>query len=210
MGTHDPAAAERAGIALEVGFAEGEAAEDALGLGLHFPAAVFVHMAGRELQNGHVVNRSAFLGEEAEGDAAFHHHATVVRRGILKQEGEERRFTGSIRADEADFFAPVDVKRHLAEQSAAGEGFADIGNGEHGKRGGHSAFDSPGVEQARRCVPNRCRFRRLRSCRLIGRPGWQQLGQAGHGPRCGGGGEKLMLSMRVTIFEIGLRFVLQS
>jgi hypothetical protein len=60
---------------------------------------------------------------------------SAAARGILKQKREQRRFAGTVRADQADFFASVDVKRHLAEQSAAGVGFADIGNGEHAEFG---------------------------------------------------------------------------
>ncbi len=131
VGAHDPAAGEGAGGAVEVGVAEGEAFEDAAGFWFDFPAAVFVGVHGGEFEDGFVASGGGFLGEEAEGDAAFHGDLAVVGALFAEDDGEERGFAGAVGADEADAFAAVNLEGDVAEKHAAGEGFGDIGELQH-------------------------------------------------------------------------------
>ena len=135
MGAHDPAAAEGFGGAVEVGFAEGEAAEDALGFGLGFPAEGIGHVGGGHFEHGFIADRGAFLGEEAEGDAALEEDFARVRGFGAEDNVEEGGFAGTVRADEAEAVAAHELEGGLVKEDAACVGFADVIELKHGGGG---------------------------------------------------------------------------
>ena len=88
VGPHDPAAGEGLRQLVAVALAEAEAGQDLLGARLEGPVDVVVVVglrdellaAGRDLDDGLVGDRRAFLGQEAEVGAALPFDRAVVRR----------------------------------------------------------------------------------------------------------------------------------
>ena len=138
---HDPAAGERLGEFVVVGFAEAEAGEDLLGAGLErvvdVPVVVVLGLelaaAGRDLEDRLVADGRAFLREEAEVRAAFPFDQAFVRLVLVEDDVEERRLAGAVGADEAEAVRPGDVQRDLREQGAGSVGLGNIGNRQHRK-----------------------------------------------------------------------------
>ena len=73
-------------------------------------------------------------GRIADGRAFSSDDAALIRRGLAEEERKKGRFAGAIRADEAEAFAAVDLKRGLLKKDAAAEGFGDLGYSEHAER----------------------------------------------------------------------------
>ena len=136
---HDPAAGERLGELVVVGFAEAEAGEDLLRARLErvvdVPVVVVLGLeltaAGGDLQDRLVADGGAFLRKEAEVRAAFPFDEAFVGLVLAEDDVEEGGLAGPVGADEAEAVRPGDVQRDLREQGAGSVGLGNIGNREH-------------------------------------------------------------------------------
>jgi hypothetical protein len=106
---------------------------------------------GGELEHGFIAGRRGFLRQVTERGVAIEHHAAGVRLGRAQDDGEKRRLARAVRTDQRDALAHVNGKRHIFEQRARAEAFANLGQGQH-ERGSLRA-----VTRARKVAANRKR-----------------------------------------------------
>jgi len=169
VGAHDPAAAEGAGGHVVVPGAEGEAGEDALGLGFELvafeldeafgggeaPGCVRVGMGaeggvdflelggdrGGELDDGFLADGGALLREVADAEAALGFHLALVGFGLAEEDGKEGGLARAVRPDQADAVAAVEAEGKAGEKDFGAVAFAKLGDGEHeaADRNGFSA-----------------------------------------------------------------------
>jgi len=101
---HDPAAGERLGELVVVGFAEAESGENLLRARFErvvdIPVVVVLRLelaaASGDLENRLVADRGAFLREEAEVRAAFPLDEAFVRLVLIEDDVEEGGFAGAV------------------------------------------------------------------------------------------------------------------
>ena len=62
---------------------------------------------------GHLLD---VLPEVADGETLRNRHVAVVRRLLAGDQAEERRLSGSVRPDETDLFAGIELKGRVDEQ----------------------------------------------------------------------------------------------
>ncbi len=154
VGAHDPAAGERPGGPMVIALAKTKPGEDLFGARLEGivldrkivcgvggspgrgPALARSSRGGahRELQDGLLTGRGAFLGQEADGGAALPGQSALFGRILAKDDSEQGCLACAICADESKAVAPQDGKRHLLEQGARSEMFGEAGDSKHGDR----------------------------------------------------------------------------
>ena len=77
---------------------------------------------------GHLLD---VLTEVADAQFFRHRDLAVVGRFFTDDHPEQRRFAGSVRADEADLFARVQLERGVDEEDLAAVLLADAREGDH-------------------------------------------------------------------------------
>ncbi len=92
---------------------------------------VFGRDRGGKFHDGFIPHGRAFLGQMAEGNAAFENDLAVVGGFFAENEGKERGLPGAVRSDQPDAVLAVHLKRGVGEQDASAVRFADAGKREH-------------------------------------------------------------------------------
>ena len=87
--------------------------------------------AGRDLENGFISDRRAFLWKKPKRNAPLKSDLTFVRRVVAKNQREEGGFSCAVRSNETDTVLAIHGKGNVGEQSASAEALADAGNREH-------------------------------------------------------------------------------
>ena len=138
---HDPTTGQLARRPLKIRIAEGQALEQALGLGdgrtvgievvIIFRLGTGSMLAGGDFQHRLITHRRALLGQEADGRPALEGHQTVVRLLLLEDELEERGLAGAIRTHQAQSVLTVELQRQVREQGPSAIALGHIGNSQH-------------------------------------------------------------------------------
>ena len=95
-----------------------------LQFGCHFAnGARAIHHLGHRAAAGHFPN---ILAEETNAEALFGNHQTLIGLFLLGHHAEQRRLAGTIRADQANFLAPLQRGRRLNEKDLPTVLLADV------------------------------------------------------------------------------------
>ena len=88
----------------------------------------FFHAPGRDIQNGFVAERLAFLREMADHRPFIALNRAGVRLALLEDEREQRGLARAVRADKRDAFAVIHLERRVFKQRAPAKSHFQIAN----------------------------------------------------------------------------------
>ena len=86
-----------------------------------FQARQFIHPARGDIHDGLVPDGFRFLGEIADHGPRVALDGAVVRFLLSEDDGEQRGLAGTIRADQGDAVAIVQLQRHVLEERSPTE-----------------------------------------------------------------------------------------
>src|SRR5690606_36244144 len=159
------------------------------GLG-HRPGAV-----ERGLDDGAALHLAHVLREVADHHAAVDHDLAVVGLLLAREQAEERRLAGAVRADEADLLAALDGGRGFEEQDLPAVALGDAVDADHvGKLRGLLARRT-GCNAATPVAPAARSTRSPRRRRLAGRTRSQRMRETGMRGRGGCGAIAAVLAL---------------
>ena len=76
-----------------------------------------------QFENGFVAGRGGFLRQKPDRGVLIDRDGAVIGRNLPEDQGKQSRFTGSVRADQANPIATIDLERGVVKEHPAGKRF---------------------------------------------------------------------------------------